>query len=103
MPVMGLTDVWARNLRAAREAHGLSQQELSLMAGCARTTVSDHERQTKEPGLKTMERLAAALGLEVVDLLRDEDEGDAEAARARFLEGSAHRPAQRGIPSGDEA
>jgi hypothetical protein len=39
-----------------------------------------------------MERIAAALGLEVVELLRDENGGDAEAARSRFVKALAQHP-----------
>ncbi len=53
--------VFARNLRAARERAGISQERLSYDASLHRTEISLLERAEREPRLSTIIRLAAAL------------------------------------------
>jgi transcriptional regulator with XRE-family HTH domain len=61
---------FARSLRAAREVRGLSQEELAGRAGLHRTYVSSIERCERNITIDNMERLARAIGLDVVDLLK---------------------------------
>ena len=65
----GARDRVAENLRARRAALGLSQDDLSNLCGLHRTFISSVERSRRNVSLDSLERLAAAVGLDVVDLL----------------------------------
>ncbi len=60
---------FAVNLRKARLARGLSQEELAAKAGLHRNYVGSVERNEKNISIDAMERLATALRADVVDLL----------------------------------
>jgi transcriptional regulator with XRE-family HTH domain len=57
-------DRFAVNLRRARQAAGISQEELAERCEIHRTEVSLLERGGREPRLGTMVKLAVALGAE---------------------------------------
>jgi len=59
---MDKRDRFAANLRRAREAAGISQEELAEQCEIHRTEVSLLERGGREPRLGTMVKLATALG-----------------------------------------
>jgi transcriptional regulator with XRE-family HTH domain len=59
----------ARNLRAIRAIQGISQEELGDLAQLHRTYVGSIERQERNVSLDNVERLAAALKVDIVDLL----------------------------------
>jgi transcriptional regulator with XRE-family HTH domain len=59
----------ARNLRAIRAIQGMSQEELGDLAELHRTYVGSIERQERNVSLDNVERLAAALKVDIVDLL----------------------------------
>lgn len=61
--------VFGENLRRARVAKGLSQEALGEMAGVHRTFVGAVERAENNVSIDTMEKLAAAVGRTVVELL----------------------------------
>ena len=61
---------FGRILKQMREKKGLSQEELAFKAELHRTYVSQLERGVKSPSLKTIHRLAKALGLSSSALLR---------------------------------
>ena len=61
---------FAVNLRKARLAKGLSQEELAAKAGLHRNYVGSVERNEKNISIDTIERLAIALGTDPIDLLR---------------------------------
>jgi transcriptional regulator with XRE-family HTH domain len=63
---------FAVNLRSARLAHGFSQEELAARAGLHRNYIGSVERNEKNISIDSMERLAAALDVDVVDLLTGE-------------------------------
>lgn len=63
---------FAVNLRKARLASGLSQEELAAKSGLHRNYVGSVERNEKNISLDAMERLARALKLDVVELLARE-------------------------------
>jgi transcriptional regulator with XRE-family HTH domain len=67
-----LRATFARNLRAARLAEGLSQEALAERADLHRTYVSSVERCERNITLDTVERLANALGVKPLDLLQEE-------------------------------
>lgn len=58
---MDKRDRFAANLRRARRAAGISQEELAFRCRLHRTEVSLLERGGREPRLGTMVKLAAAL------------------------------------------
>ena len=60
---------FAFNLKLARLAHGLSQEELAARACLHRNYIGSVERNEKNISIDNMERLATVLGVDVVDLL----------------------------------
>jgi transcriptional regulator with XRE-family HTH domain len=56
-------------IRELRKERGLSQVKLAVMADMDPATLNRLERGTGNPNLKTLERVADALGVEVADLL----------------------------------
>ena len=62
--------LFAANLREHRRKKKLSQEELADLSGLHRTYVGSVERGERNVSIDNMERLARALGLEVIDLLR---------------------------------
>jgi len=63
---------FAVNLRSARLANGLSQEELGARAGLHRNYIGSVERNEKNISIDSMERIANVLGVDVVDLLARE-------------------------------
>jgi transcriptional regulator with XRE-family HTH domain len=62
--------IFAANLRAARKARGVSQEALADAAGLHRTYVGSVERGERNVSIDNMERLAAAIGVELATLVR---------------------------------
>jgi ribosome-binding protein aMBF1 (putative translation factor) len=60
----------AQHLRAERAARGLSQEQLADLAGLHRTYVGSVEREERNVSLDNIERLAAALGLDISALMQ---------------------------------
>ena len=58
-------------IRLARIRAGLDQYELADRAGVTQTTISRLERGIGAPHGKTLGKLAAALGVDVLDLLEE--------------------------------
>ncbi|MDI3291860.1 helix-turn-helix transcriptional regulator [Polyangium sp. 15x6] len=67
---MSARERFAKNLRAARKAKGLSQEALGELADLHPTYVGSVERGERNISVDNMDRLARALGLDVADLLR---------------------------------
>lgn len=65
---MDKRDRFAVNLRRARQAAGISQEELAERCELHRTEVSLLERGGREPRLGTMIKLATALGTTAEEL-----------------------------------
>lgn len=57
-------------LRRLRSAKGLSQEALGFRAGLHRTYVSQLERGLKSPSLRTIEKIAHVLEVDLADLMR---------------------------------
>ena len=55
-------------LREIRLSQALSQRDLAQKAGVAPKTIVDLELRRQEPQLRTIRRLAEALGVNVVDV-----------------------------------
>ncbi|MBD2090754.1 helix-turn-helix transcriptional regulator [Microcoleus sp. FACHB-1515] len=66
--------VFAKRLRQLRQVRGLSQEALADLADLHRTYVGSIERCERNVSIDNMERLARALGVDIVELLRDEPE-----------------------------
>src|ERR687898_467968 len=61
-------EVQMDRIRQLRKERGLSQAKLAVMADMDPATLNRLERGTGNPNLKTLERVAAALEVEVADL-----------------------------------
>lgn len=61
----------SRNIRALRGERGLSQEQLAELADFHRTYVSQLERCVTNISIDGLDRLAIALGVDIVDLLRN--------------------------------
>lgn len=59
----------ALNLRRLRVERGVSQETLANDAGLAIPYVSGIERATRNPSIDIMDKLAAALGVDVAELV----------------------------------
>jgi transcriptional regulator with XRE-family HTH domain len=59
-----------KNLRIHRQALGLSQEEFADQVGVHRTYMGGLERGERNLTLKSLERLAQAVGVDPLDLLR---------------------------------
>ena len=66
--------IFAKRLRQARQERGYSQEELADRSGLHRTYVGSVERSERNISIDNMERLAIALGIETIELLRAEPE-----------------------------
>lgn len=62
--------VFGRNLRARREALGVSQEALAHTANLHRTYIGSVERGERNVSIDNMERLAAAVEATITDLLK---------------------------------
>lgn len=61
-------------VRQQRETSGISQEDLADRAGLHRTYISLIERGLRTSSITTVQRLAAALGVSMVDLIRRTEE-----------------------------
>jgi transcriptional regulator with XRE-family HTH domain len=61
-------EVRVEELRRIREERGMSQGDLAAASGVDRVTINQVERGRRKPSLGTLEKLAAALGVEMADL-----------------------------------
>jgi transcriptional regulator with XRE-family HTH domain len=68
---MDLVQLLGANVRQYRKLSGMSQEELALEAGMKRSYVSDLERGTRNPSVRALGRLAAALRVEPQALLQE--------------------------------
>jgi ribosome-binding protein aMBF1 (putative translation factor) len=63
--------LFAKNLREARKARGISQEKLAELAGLHRTYIGSVERGERNITVDNMERLAHALGVAIQVLLEE--------------------------------
>lgn len=61
---------FANSLKRLRLAKGLSQEDLSALAGVDRTYISMLERGKRSPSLITIEKIAAALEMETWEFIK---------------------------------
>ena len=62
--------IFAENLRKARLAKKLSQEDLAELSGLHRTYVGSVERAERNVSIDNMERLSAAVGVSLPDMLK---------------------------------
>ena len=55
-------------VRELRKSNNLTQEKLEQKSGVDRTYISDIERGVRNPSLKSIEKLANALGVKLFDL-----------------------------------
>ena len=60
-------------LRATREARGLSMEDLAEQAGVDQGTISRNERESRDPRMSSLTKLAKALEVSVSFLMGTED------------------------------
>ncbi|MFT9441980.1 MAG: helix-turn-helix transcriptional regulator [Acetobacter papayae] len=69
-PSQPLIETLAANIRRLRNARNLSQEKLADICGLHRTYVGSVERGERNVTLSSLEMLANALDVSVIDLLR---------------------------------
>lgn len=70
-PSQQLRQVFARNVRLARNAAGVSQEELASQAAISQTYLSQVESATRAVSIDVIERLASALKISVSELMTE--------------------------------
>jgi len=80
----------AENLRRLRKERGLSQEAMAELADFHRTYVSQLERCITNISLDGLERLASALGVDVLDIMAHIDIPESE--------GGSHQPVAKARP-----
>lgn len=64
-------------LREIRERRGLTQMELSQLAGVSQSVISSIENECVSPTVRVLQKLAKALGVSVSELLGEGSRGNA--------------------------
>jgi predicted transcriptional regulator len=62
---------FGETLRRTRRGQKVSQDDLAQRSGVDRSAISNYERGRREPNLRTIVKLARALGVHPMTLLRD--------------------------------
>jgi transcriptional regulator with XRE-family HTH domain len=82
-----LRDIFARNLKKTRKKCGLSQEKLAEKADVSTHHIAMIELSRNFPAIDLVERLAAALGVDVYELFMDPDSpGMVEVNHQSFME-----------------
>jgi transcriptional regulator with XRE-family HTH domain len=81
---MDVVQLLGRNVRRYRKLKGMTQEQLALEAGMERSYVSDLERGERNPSVKALGRLAAALSVAPMDLLDTAAESAPESRTPAF-------------------
>jgi transcriptional regulator with XRE-family HTH domain len=82
---MNIREVFARNLRKARHARGLSQEALAYEAGIDRTYISALERGVYSATIVMVDKLATVLGVKPGALLQKPAKGRPRKVETRPL------------------
>ncbi len=70
---MDALELFASNLRRHRMARGLTQERLAELAGLHMTDIGRVERAERDPGVRTIARIAAGLELPLAALFETPD------------------------------
>ena len=65
-----MAEVFGSNVRRLRQERGMSLEALAQEVGLAYSYMGQIERAQRNPTLEIMERIAQAMGTDVLDLLR---------------------------------
>ena len=79
----GIVQAFAERLRGTRQARGMTQRDLADKSHVTVTYISRLEAASSAPGLDTLDQLARALQVSVVDLLPTTPTEGIEAHRER--------------------
>jgi transcriptional regulator with XRE-family HTH domain len=66
---MDMRKLVGRNVRAVRQARGMTQEQLAVQSGFSQQYISDLERGRRNPTIVTLHDLAQALGSTPVELI----------------------------------
>lgn len=66
---MNYGKIFAQNMRRVRLEKGFSQDELGEQCGLTRNYIGNVERRENSPSLQSMEAIADALGVSLLELL----------------------------------
>ncbi len=64
-----------KRIKALRTAKQLTLKQVAAGAGCSDVFLSQVERSLASPSIATLKNIANALEVSIIDLIRDEDEG----------------------------
>jgi transcriptional regulator with XRE-family HTH domain len=70
---LNVDEAFGKALKHHREQKGLSQEELAFESGLHRTYISLIERGKRSPSLRTVDKIAVALGSRLSSLLKELD------------------------------
>lgn len=73
-----------QKIRLARQRAGLTQEDLAARVSLTPESISNIERGQQEPGIKTVQSLAKALGLPVAELVETSEELASSAERLQM-------------------
>lgn len=77
MPLgMEARKIVAWNIRRLRVEKGLSQEALAIDAGIGRAYISGIERQSRNPSVDVLEKVAKTLDTPLMELFREPERGD---------------------------
>lgn len=74
-PEQSILLTFGQQIRALRQLKAISQEELAARAGVHRTYIGMIERGEKNVTIITMAKMATALNVNIVELLKDFDNG----------------------------
>ena len=74
-------------IKAARRKAGMTQEELGKKIGVSGSSIAQWENDLRNPKLDTLQRIAAALGVPVQDLISDWEAVDKEEFKRVFIYG----------------
>jgi len=70
---MNYSKIFAENVRRVRLSKGYSQDELGEQCGLTRNYIGNIERRENSPSLQSMEAIADALGVSLLELFAESD------------------------------
>ena len=74
-------------IKAARKKAGMTQEELGSKLGVSGSSIAQWENDLRNPKLDTLQRIAAALGVPVQELISDWEAVDKEEFKRVFIYG----------------
>lgn len=84
-----------QRIKAARKKAGMTQADLAKKLGISYVNISQLEKDQRSPKLETLQRIAAALGVPVQELIADWSAVDKEEFKRVFIHGEGLEPPAR--------